>query len=338
MKRRELLKAAGVATSAAIFDPDGVQAAGAEHTIRVATLAPKGSSWMRVFDAWSRTVTKRTGGRLRLHFYSGGAAGDERDAVRKMRAGQIDAAAVTTVGLGQIVRASLVLQAPGALYSYEQIEAVRKALSTEFEGQFASAGFQLLGWQDAGQSRLFSNHKLLQPADMRRTRMWSWKDDPTWQSVLAAAGVSGVPLGLPEVYPALRTRRIDAFPGTALAAVAFQWFTRARFVTQEPRGIVIGATVIKRERLDALPTELAEVLIETGRTAHQALARSIRNDDERAFAAITGRGVEAVSVARDEEAWLELLKKARHSLVGKLYTADLLARVEAAAAGARRGS
>jgi TRAP-type C4-dicarboxylate transport system substrate-binding protein len=136
------------------------------------------------------------------------------------------------------------------------------------------------------------------------------------------------------VYPALRTRRIDAFPGTAIAAVAFQWFTKAAFVTKEPRGIVIGAMVLKKERFDALPPEHRTLLLETAGEAHSALARAIRRDDERAFEAILGRGVEAVSLAAHEAEWLALLRKARQSLVGKLYTAEQLKRVEDAAAAA----
>ena len=330
MDRRKFLTAACAMASLGTL---GIArtAHGKPIVLRVGTLAPKGSSWMRVFEAWNNTLKQKTQGRLSLHFYAGGAAGDERDAVRKMRAGQLDAAAVTTVGLGQIVRPVLVLQAPGVADSYAKIEAVRSKLASEFERQFDSAGFKLLGWGDAGQGRLFSNRPLTTPADMRQTRMWSWRDDPTWRSVLTAAKVNGVSLGLPEVYPALRTDRIDAFPGTSIAAVAFQWYTEASHVTKEPRGIVVGATVIKKESFDALPDDLKEALVETWRTAEKALAIAIRRDDQRAFDAIVDKGVKPVSVAANRGAWDEVLKTARHSLVGKLYPADLLKRVESIA-------
>ena len=40
---------------------------------------------------------------IRLRVYPGGIIGDERDMVRKMRLGQIQAAAITTEGLSEIV-------------------------------------------------------------------------------------------------------------------------------------------------------------------------------------------------------------------------------------------
>jgi TRAP-type transport system periplasmic protein len=336
MRRREFLAACAVTSSGALGSARQAFAdtAPAPTVLRIATLAPEGSAWMRVFNAWNAALQQRTEGRLKLHFYAGGAAGDERDAVRKMRAGQIDAAAVTTVGLGQIVRSCLVLQAPGVCYSYPRINAVRRELAADFEAQFADAGFKLLGWEDAGNTRIFSNRPILVPEDMRQTRMWLWRDDPTWQAVLAAAQVNGVPLGLPEVYPALRTARIDAFPGTAIAAVAFQWYTKAAYVTAEPRGILVGALVMKKEKFDALPPPLQQALTETAEVAHRELATAIQLDDQRAFDAMVQRGVKAVSLAPNLALWEDVLKKARQSLSGKLYPAALLERVESIAAKA----
>jgi TRAP-type C4-dicarboxylate transport system substrate-binding protein len=59
-------------------------------TLRIASLAPAGSSWMKVLNAWKTTLETETEGRLKLRFYPGGSQGDERDFVRKMRVGQLD--------------------------------------------------------------------------------------------------------------------------------------------------------------------------------------------------------------------------------------------------------
>jgi TRAP-type C4-dicarboxylate transport system substrate-binding protein len=332
MRRRDFLATLpAVGLSSILGSPRPARAEAAPIVLRIATLAPNGSSWMRVFNAWANTLKQRTDKRLELRFYAGGAAGDERDVVRKMREGQMDGGALTTVGLGQIVRPVLVLQAPGACRTYAQVDAVRTQLAAQFEGEFDAAGFRLLGWGDAGMARIFSNRPVLTPADMRQTRMWSWRDDPTWQSVLDAAKVTGVALGLPEVYPALRTNRIDAFPGTALAAVAFQWHTRASHVTRDARGLVIGALVLKKEKFESLPPDLKTALLETGDQANKALAQAIRRDDQTAFDAIVKRGVTPVDAAAQAATWEPVLAAARRSLVGKLYSAELLERVESIA-------
>lgn len=332
MNRRRFLRAIPALASASALstaEPGALAEEGGEKiTLRMATLAPNGSSWMRVFNAWNNSLKEATRDRLSLRFYAGGAAGDERDAVLKMKAGQMDGAAVTTVGLGQMVRSVLVLQAPGVCNTYPRIDAVRQKLAGEFESAFDKAGFTLLGWGDAGLARIFSNRAVRTPADLRHARVWSWRDDPTWQSVLDASQVTGVSLGLPEVYPALRTNRIDTFPGTAIAAIAFQWHTQVKHITKDSQAVVIGATVIKKEKFEALPSDLKTPLMETSEQAHRALARTIRQDDQKAFDTIVERGAVAEDLTSEAAAWLPILKTARQSLAGKLFSAELLARVE----------
>ena len=80
-----------------------VSAAG-NTTIRLATLAPAGSSWDKVFRAWGNSLKQQTGGAVQFQFFPGGVAGDERDVIRKMKLGQMDAGGFTSIGLGQIAR------------------------------------------------------------------------------------------------------------------------------------------------------------------------------------------------------------------------------------------
>jgi TRAP-type C4-dicarboxylate transport system substrate-binding protein len=87
----------------------------APKVLSIATLAPPGSTWMKVFDAWNREVRRRSDKSLELRFYAGGVQGDESEVIRKIRSGRLDGAAVTAVGLAQIHRPALVFQMPGIL-------------------------------------------------------------------------------------------------------------------------------------------------------------------------------------------------------------------------------
>ena len=57
------------------------QAALAQTQIKIATLAPQNSSWATQFRAGAKEIEERTGGRVKLKFYWGGAQGAERCAV-----------------------------------------------------------------------------------------------------------------------------------------------------------------------------------------------------------------------------------------------------------------
>ncbi|MBT8481569.1 MAG: TRAP transporter substrate-binding protein DctP, partial [Myxococcales bacterium] len=89
------------------------------HTLRIASLAPAGSSWMKILNAWNKTLQEKTDGKLKMRFYPGGSQGDERDFVRKMRVGQLDGGVVTMTGMSLLIPAMNVLVLPGLLPTYE---------------------------------------------------------------------------------------------------------------------------------------------------------------------------------------------------------------------------
>jgi TRAP-type C4-dicarboxylate transport system substrate-binding protein len=298
------------------------------HTLRLATLAPRGTAMERAFARWNRQLSERTGGQLRIRVYYGGVAGDERSVVRKMRSNQLDAAAITTTGLGMIVRQSMVLSAPGIIENYAQLDAVRDALAPELSQQFDDAGFVLLGWGDAGMVRLFSQRRILRPADMRAARVWVWRDNPVFVATLQAMGVRGVPLGLPEVLGGLSTGRIDTFPSSALAAIGLQWYTHARYVSAQPSGIVVGAMVIRKESFDALPADAQAALVETARESERRLQRGVREFDDRSYDALISRGMRPVDAEAHRAEWEAVGARARQSLSGRLFSPELLERVE----------
>lgn len=303
-------------------------------TIRIATLAPRGSSWMRVFNAWNNTLRQRTDNGLRLRIYAGGSQGDERDVRRKIRIGQLDGAAFTSTGLSLVVRPILVLQAPGVVESYRQLDRARAAMSEDFGNQFRENGFRFLGWGDVGEGRIFSNSPIARPRDLRSVHPWQWRDDSMFGEFLSVVGATGVRLGVPEVLPALSTGQIDTVVASATAASALQWHTRVTHVTEQANSYLIGATIISEEKFQSLSPEHQTALLETAEQAHTALIRRIRRDDRRYYTALTTRhGLTAVDTTPHRAEWQQAARQTRENLAGRLYPRALMERVMAAARG-----
>ena len=328
MKRRDFSKlSAGLALGSAVSAPAFLQAQD-KHTLRIASLAPKGSAWHKAFRAWRGTVKKDSGGRLDLKFYLGGTQGDERDYIRKMKSGQIDGAAVTTTGLGQIVRPVLVLQLPGLFDNYKAIDKVRTSLAGEFNQEFEKAGYSLMGWGDVGRARFFSNQPIEKPADFKKVTPWQRRDDNIFGQMLKVVGAKGRKLGVNEVLTGLQTGQIDAFPSSALAAVSLQWYNHCKYVTKQSNAVLIGATIIKKDKIDALPKDLQEILRDSSARAHKVLTKSVRKADDKAYKALLSRGIKEVDVNKHRSEWMGAAKQVRGALAGKLYPKALLARVE----------
>ncbi|MEM9067234.1 MAG: TRAP transporter substrate-binding protein DctP [Myxococcota bacterium] len=301
-------------------EPVGAQQA---TELRIATVAPEGSPWMRVFRAWDQELRQRTNGQLGLRFYPGGSQGQEPDYIDKMRAGQLDGAAVTSTGLGQIVRPVLVLSAPGIFEEYAQLDRARRRLARRFEQQFQNNGYELLGWGDVGKGRLFSTHRIERPQDLRQRRPWVPRTDAVFSEFLGVVGANPRRLGIPEVYPALQTRMVDTVPASALAAVSLQWYTRLRYFSSDASGVLIGATILKKEKMESLPEDQQTALRETGQRAHRLLARAIRREDDRSLRVIQRR-LEAVDGTAHRAEWEQAFEQTRTRLAGRVYPQALL--------------
>ena len=97
----------------------------AAESIKFATLAPKGSTWMNNFEAMAREIRAKTDNEIGLRIYPNGVQGDELDVIRKMRAGLIHAGAMTATGLGEIQKEVLIFQLPRMFRNYEELDHVR---------------------------------------------------------------------------------------------------------------------------------------------------------------------------------------------------------------------
>jgi TRAP-type C4-dicarboxylate transport system substrate-binding protein len=303
-------------------------AAGTTRTLSVATLAPAGSAWMRVFEAWNREIRRRTNKSLSLTFYPGGVQGDESEVIRKIRQGRLDGAAVTAVGLAQIHRPALTFQMPGMFRGYSQLDAARNGLNTEMTQAFDQANFVLMGWADVGTTHPFSRTPVRTPAELRALHPWAWRDDAVLPAFYSVINANPVTLQVPEVLSALQTNRIDSFVSSPVATLALQWSSRVTHMTQVDCAISIGATVFGKNQFNALSAEHQTVLRETATQFHQQLIRNLRRDEGVALTTLQSRGITMVPVSEAERGqWTTAFQQTRTRLTGQIAPAAFIARV-----------
>lgn len=300
-------------------------------TLRFAVLAPRGSTWHRVFTAWGNSLRTRTNGQLTIQVESV-SPGDEPALVRRIRAGELDGACLTAVGIGEIAQSALVLQAPGVYDDYAPLDRARAAMDSELRAIFAQNGVVLMGWADYGRGRIFSTRPIAQPSDFRQAHTWTLPNDPMSAEFLRAVGGTGVPLPIGQVMAGLNDGRIDTVVASATAVSALQWHTRLTHVSSQASTVLVGGTFLSKARFDALSPALQEALVVTGAQAHTALQTAVRRDDDRFYEALTTRhGMTPVDVTPHRAQWQQIAQRARDAMVGRLYTRELLDRALAAA-------
>lgn len=321
--RRTFLKGSAVATAAIATGFPLIAKGAAEHTLKIATLAPDGSSWHKAFKQVARDVKEQTDGRIALKIYAGGVMGDEPAMVRKMRTGQLDGAAVTNVGLGEINAQLLMLQLPLLFRNNDELDRVRGAMSSKFEGLLDAAGFRLSGWGDVGFTYLFSNSPIKKPADAKATKMWVWASDPVSREVMKVAGINAIPLDLPDVLPSLQTGVIDAFMNSPYGAIALQWYTKAAYITNLKLAVTIGGSVMTTTAWNKLSDADKQIIQDIAHAKHGALLTRIRKDNTKAVDALKDKGMEVIEPEAFAE-WKKLADTVRTNLTGSLFDAVLV--------------
>lgn len=322
----------------AVAVPAGTRVASAQamKMIRIATLAPRGSPFMRRFLRADSELRRATNNGYGFQIYPSGVAGDETDVIRKMKIGQMDGGLVTSSALAVIVNEVGVMQVPGMIKTYAQVEAVQTALKDEWEEAFVRNGFKLINWGEGGRYRIYSKKPVTRPADVRSTRPWLRLSNPVIKELWSAIGANGVPLGVPEVYGGLQTGMIDLIYSPSVACVALQWHTKLSHVSTETDGVLLGAFILTKQAWDNISPEVQTLMHDIVSRDQRAALEEIRRADDRAYEKLVQMGFKAVSYTPEgrrefDAAYAEV----RRRLTGRVYTADLLQRVAQLAAAAR---
>ena len=316
---RSLGLCAGVAL--AVMAAAARPAAAENVELRFATLAPSGSSWMVTLDKAAAEIKEKTAGRVTLKYFAGGSQGDERDFVRKIQAGQLDGAAVTSIGLSLIEESIRVLELPMMFQSVEEIDYVADKMWPYFQAKFEKKGYRLNDRGEVGWIYILSKNKVETIADLKGQKLWQWGDDALVGAMYKKLALNSVPLGVPEVDSSLTSGRVTAAYASPLAAVALQWYTKVKFMTSMPMSFAIGATVISKDAVKKISAEDLKIVEEVTRSYSKKSRREIRKANEEARTTMTRKGVTVVPTpATTVDEFAKQAAVVQQELAGKVYS------------------
>jgi TRAP-type C4-dicarboxylate transport system substrate-binding protein len=162
-------------------------------------------------------------------------------------------------------------------------------------------------------------------ADLKQRKVWTPQGDILSRTALELVGVTPVMLPLADVYTALQTGLVDTVAAPPMAAIAFQWHTRVKYVSDVPLIYLLGVFVIDDRAFKRLSEPDRAVLREVVGTT----AARTREGNQRAREALVGQGIQFVSStsAGGEERWREVGDQALDRLQREkaLYSAGSVA-------------
>ncbi len=302
-------------------------------TLKIATLAPEGSSWMREMRAAGAAIATKTEKRVDLKFFPGGVMGSGDTVLRKIKLGQLNGGAFTTTELASV---NPDVQAYGIPFSFETLDDVKRVRATIdplIKDGFQESGMTIAGLTGGGFIYLMGTRPIGTQAELRATKVWVPEGDTIGRIAWEVAGVNPVQLALSDIYTSLQTGLIETVGNTTTGAVAFQWTTKVKYMVDLPVAYTIGLLALDNKALGKLSdVDRATVVAEID-AAFVKLESINVADDTKTRGTIEKEGVQIVAPSAEEaRAWREIGSKTRARLrQDGIVSAAVLDAIEGAA-------
>ena len=293
-----------------------VSGTAAAATLKIATLSPDGSLWMKMLRDGGRQVEAETGGRVSFKFYPGGVMGDDKAVLRKIRVGQLHGAVVTAGALVQNYPDIGLYSLPMAFRSGGEADYVRGRMDNALLAGLEEKGFVAFGIAEVGFAHAMSQAVITSVEDARALKVWVPDNDPGSARAFGAFDIAPIPLPIADVLGGLQTGLIDSVATPPVAAIALQWHTQLEHVMDLPMVYVYGLLAVAKRSFDRLEEADRTVVQRVmGGVVETVNARS-RSDHEQASAALRNQGLAWHETAQAErEEWQRLADIASRRMV-----------------------
>lgn len=296
-----------------------------EHVIKMATLAPEGSSWIKTFNTINAEVMEKTDNKVSFKIYPGGVLGDEKDMMRKMQIGQIHGIALTSAGLSVFFKDIDVLHIPFCFQDYGEVDYVLGKMGPYFKKGLEDSGYILLGWSEAGFIYLMSTTPISSVRELQKAKVWIWHESPMSKAIFDEAGVAAIPLSVPDVLVGLQTGMVEVVYVPPTAAISLQWFTRVKYITDTPLSYIGGGLVVRKDVFKKLPQSTQDVIIEIFQRNLDQLKAITRQENQEAIQVMEKHGVQRVTPPQDQVAEFKRLSdSAIAQLAGHTFSKKVL--------------
>ncbi|MBU1076950.1 MAG: TRAP transporter substrate-binding protein DctP [Spirochaetes bacterium] len=287
-------------------------------TIKLGSLVPTGSPWDISLKQIAADWQKISEGKVILKIYPGGIAGDEVDMIRKIRIGQLDASAMTGIGMNNIFPGVVAVQLPLLIRTDQELTYVLDKMEPYLEKKIGEKGFKVLLWSQAGWTYFYSKKPVITPEDMKDRKLFVWQGDSDLIQTWKELGFHPVPLAGTDIMTSLQSGMIDTLTASPLTTASFQWFGIAKHMSGLKWAPFIGAVVISEKIWKKIPADLQDKLFESAQRIGKNMQKQALEADRKAIVIMKKHGLKIHPVSKAVELeWKKTVDMGLKGLIGK---------------------
>jgi TRAP-type C4-dicarboxylate transport system substrate-binding protein len=294
-------------------------------TIKIATISPEGTYWMKQMRAGAKEIKEKTQGRVKFKFYPGGVMGNDDNVLRKIRIGQLHGGAVTIGSLSQSTPDATIYGLPFLFSSIEDAAKIRKTSDPMLNGKIEESGFVCFGIAQGGFTYLMSKQQINSLDDLKNQKSWVPEKSDVGLSVYSYIGVTPISLPLSDVLTGLQTGLINTVITSPIGALALQWHTHVEYVVDLPLNYLAAMMIVDKKVFDKLSEADQAVVSEVMGDVYKRIDKQNRVDNIAAREALIKQGVKFVKLSdKEKEEWDKLGVAVTNDMIQKYaYSKDI---------------
>jgi TRAP-type C4-dicarboxylate transport system substrate-binding protein len=264
-------------------------------TVKIATLSPEGSFWMKKMREGAEQITAQTEARVRFKFYPGGVMGDDKTVLRKIRIGQLHGGMVVGTSLSQYYPDSELYGLPLTFRSLEEVDFARSRIDPLLLAGFEKKGFVVFGLAEGGFAYIMSKNPVRTLAELRHQKLWVPVDSKVGLETVKAFGVSPIPLAMADVLAGLQTGLINTVASPPYAAIVLQWHTQVRYISEVPLIYTFGILAMDKRVFVKLKKQDQILTRKVFTDVFKVIEKNNRSQNVEALKAFQSQGAELIT-------------------------------------------
>ena len=293
---------------------------------KTGTLAPKGVGYAnQVRDIIIPAIAEATDGEVLLKIYWGGVMGDDKQHLKKMRIGQLQAGGLSGQGTFMLAPDIAVLGLPFLFNDYDEVDYVKHEMLPVFDKIVAQEGFRLLVWLDQDFDQIYSvKTPVTRPSDFPKAKFVTWFG-PLEGKLLQMLGTTPSPFDITEIPSSLRSGVVNAMIAPSIWVVGTQLYSTFKYVNPIKIRYVPAFAVCTVKAWNKLPKKFQKNIYNKREGWATTFTKDSRKEGDKCFAAMVRYGVKEKRSTKKE--LLEIKAKSLpiwNRLAGSLYSKALL--------------